>query len=139
MSKTTIESQQEVTKNAADKLARDTRSAQQRAEEEVGESRARMRASNEEAERRMSSSQPTPTQEENDLAKLGVPLPEKEDHGGENEEEVVDRVMKSKTRGFTYETREGRPAAPRKNKVAKKPGTRKSPRSSKKAEAAKEV
>jgi transcription elongation GreA/GreB family factor len=34
---------------------------------------------NEEAMKRMDSSQPTPTQEENDLAKLGVVVEEKED------------------------------------------------------------
>ena len=34
---------------------------------------------NEEAMKRMESSQPTPTQEENDLAKLGVVVEEKED------------------------------------------------------------
>jgi hypothetical protein len=36
---------------------------------------------NEEAMKRMDSSKPTPTQEENDLAKLGVMVDEKEDDG----------------------------------------------------------
>ena len=43
------------------------------------EHRDERKKANEEAMKRMESSQPTPTQEENDLAKLGVVVEEKED------------------------------------------------------------
>jgi len=61
------------------------------------------------------SGQPTPTQEENDLAKLGVAVPEKEDDGtgperrpGESKEDAKARADKE---GTTIEKRESKPAA----------------------------
>ena len=45
------------------------------------EQREERAVANEEAMARMDSSQPTPTQEENDLAKMGVDVPVKEDDG----------------------------------------------------------
>ena len=45
------------------------------------EQREQRATANEEAMERMDSSQPTPTQEENDLARLGIQVDEKEDDG----------------------------------------------------------
>lgn len=41
--------------------------------------------------RRMDNARPTPSQEENDLAKLGVAVDQKADHGGEPEDEALAR------------------------------------------------
>ena len=55
------------------------------------EQREQRAKANEEAMRRMDESQPTPTQEENDLARLGIALEEKEDD--KSGETVITRTI----------------------------------------------
>lgn len=58
-----------------------------------------------EAVKRMESTQPTPTQEENDLAKLGVAVEEKEDDGS-GETVIEKRIVANQPLGpGGYETR----------------------------------
>jgi hypothetical protein len=60
---------------------------------------------NEEAMKRMESSQPTPTQEENDLAKLGVVVEEKEDDKS-GETVITKTIVANQPLGpYGYETR----------------------------------
>lgn len=67
---------------------------------------AAMEASNLEAMKRMDSTKPTPTQRENDLAKVGaLNIDEKEDHGAENEQVAMRRTMEAKLSGEPYATR----------------------------------
>lgn len=67
---------------------------------------AAMEASNREAMKRMDSTKPTPTQRENDLAKVGaLNTDEKEDHGAENEQVAMRRTMEAKLSGEPYATR----------------------------------
>lgn len=61
-----------------------------------------------EAVQRMESTQPTPTQEENDLAKLGVAVDEKEDDGS-GETVIEKRIVANQPLGpHGYETRSAR-------------------------------
>lgn len=64
-------------------MAEDQREQRKKAQEEnrkaVEEHREVRKRHTEEAMKRMESSQPTPTQEENDLAKVGIAVDEKED------------------------------------------------------------
>ena len=70
---------------AAKKTAEDARKAFQ-------EQREQMNKANEEATLRVTRAKPTPTQEENDLARIGIHVDEKEDDGsGENV--IVQRSM----------------------------------------------
>jgi hypothetical protein len=71
--------------NEARKKAQDD---SRKAMEEAREERKKL---NEEAMKRMDSSRPTPTQEENDLAKLGIPVEEKQDDG--SGETVITRTV----------------------------------------------
>jgi hypothetical protein len=71
---------------ADDKRAHDARvklreQQNKAAVEELDKQHADMVKSNAQASKRMEESQPTPTQKENDLARLGVPVLEKEDDG----------------------------------------------------------
>jgi hypothetical protein len=61
----------------------------------VDDRRSQTERDNEEAMARMDNARPTPTQEENDLAKVGALdlSVEKEDHGGEDEGEAIRRRM----------------------------------------------
>lgn len=70
-----------------------------KAMEEQRDERARL---NEEAMERMDSSQPTPTQEENDLARLGVHIDEKEPDG--SGPTVITRTIVANT-PLGYDTR----------------------------------
>jgi hypothetical protein len=66
------------------------------------EERAKVTA---EAVKRMESSQPTPTQEENDLAKIGIAVDEKEDDGS-GETVITRTIVANKPLGpHGYETR----------------------------------
>jgi hypothetical protein len=73
-----------------------------KAVQEQREERAKLTA---EAVKRMESTQPTPTQEENDLAKVGVVVDQKEDDG--SGETVIERtIVANKPLGpGGYETR----------------------------------
>jgi hypothetical protein len=79
-------------------------------EEMLAEQRKKMEAQNAEAEARMNGSQPTPTQAENDSAKLGnvtlAELDAKEDHGAAEEKSA------DSDEPATYKTRT---AAPKRN------------------------
>jgi hypothetical protein len=67
---------------------------------------AAMEASNREAMKRMDATKPTPTQRENDLAKVGaLNIDEKEDHGAEDEQVAIRRTMEAKLSGEPYATR----------------------------------
>jgi len=63
----------------ADKEA--SKKAQQEARKAMEEHRETVRKGNEEAMKRVAESRPTPTQEELDLARLGIHVEEKEDDG----------------------------------------------------------
>jgi hypothetical protein len=95
-----------------------------------------LEAQREEAERRTAeqlarqdASQPTPTQAENDMAKMGMSVDEKEDHGGEPEGEAVARVFDPGFRATAadYATRDmgaGRGGRGAKRGTAKRAGGR---------------
>jgi hypothetical protein len=90
-----------------DRRKRNTKSVEDRS--------AAMEASNREAMRRMDASKPTPTQRENDLAKVGaLNVDEKEDHGGEDEQVAMRRTMEAKLSGQPYYTRDANPDRPEK-------------------------
>ena len=66
--------------------------AQDEARKAMEEHRERVNKSNEEAMKRVAESRPTPTQEENDLARIGVHVEKKEDDkSGENV--VVEKTL----------------------------------------------
>jgi hypothetical protein len=79
--------------------------AQEDARKAVQEQREERAKHTAEAVKRMESTQPTPTQEENDLAKVGVVVDEKEDDG--SGETVIERtIIANKPLGpGGYETR----------------------------------
>jgi hypothetical protein len=70
---------------AAAKIAEDRRKAREAAVKTANDTleaqRKEREFNNAEADRRMNQTKPTPTQQENDLARLGVPVLEKEDDG----------------------------------------------------------
>jgi hypothetical protein len=77
-----------------------------KAMQEQREERAKLTA---EAVSRMESTQPTPTQEENDLAKLGIAVDEKEDDGS-GETVIEKRIVANQPLGpGGYETRAATP------------------------------
>ena len=85
--------------NAARKKAQDEA---RKAMQEQRDERAKATA---EAVKRMESTQPTPTQEENDLAKLGIGVDEKEDDGS-GETVIERRIVANQPLGpGGYETR----------------------------------
>jgi hypothetical protein len=89
--------------NAARKKAQE---AARKAMQEQREERAKLTA---EAVNRMESTQPTPTQEENDLAKLGIAVDEKEDDGS-GETVIEKRIVANQPLGpGGYETRAATP------------------------------
>ena len=68
-----------------------------------------------EAVKRMESTQPTPTQEENDLAKLGIAVEEKEDDGS-GETVIEKRIVANQPLGpGGYETRSTKAKEPKKD------------------------
>lgn len=76
---------------------------------EVDDRRSQTERDNEAAMARMDNARPTPTQEENDLAKIGALdlTAEKEDHGGEDEGEAVRRQMLARAGSpMPYQTRQ---------------------------------
>jgi len=74
----------------ADQAAR--KKAQDEARKAMEEHRETVRKGNEEAMKRVAESRPTPTQEENDLARLGIHVEEKaDDKSGENV--IVERTL----------------------------------------------
>jgi hypothetical protein len=87
----------------ADSQAR--KKAQDEARKAVQEQREERAKATAEAVHRMESTQPTPTQEENDLAKVGVMVDEKEDDG--SGETVIERriVANQPLERGGYETR----------------------------------
>src|SRR5262245_15107636 len=89
--------------NAARKKAQEEA---RKAMEANREERAKVMA---EAVKRMESSQPTPTQEENDLAKLGITVDEKQDDGS-GETVIEKRIVANQPLGpGGYETRAAAP------------------------------
>jgi hypothetical protein len=101
-------------------MAKDT--AKQAARDGVKARREAAESMNAEYYAREAAAKPTPTQEENDLAKVGaLDIDDKEDDGSEPEGEAVRRVMESRIPGNNpYETRDAsldtarRPGRPRK-------------------------
>lgn len=79
---------------------------QQNRREAIDAQRDAVNRSNEEAMARMEETQPTPTQAENDAAKLGLGIDDKEDHGGEDEGEALRRQMVGRLSSSPYETRD---------------------------------
>lgn len=80
----------------------------------VEEQRKRTEDANRETEERMANSRPTPTQEENDLAKVGaLDIDNKEEDGSEDEVTMRRRVMEGNlsTPMGSYSTRAATPAA----------------------------
>lgn len=98
--------------------------AQEDARKAVQEQREERAKHTAEAVKRMESTQPTPTQEENDLAKVGVAVDEKEDDG--SGETVIERTLVAnkplgpggyETRGMeTKEAREAKQAREREDR-----------------------
>ena len=88
------------TKTNDDTAAADREGRQQ----QLAEQRERTDADNAEAQARMDAAKPTPTQAENDAARLGaLDLDaEKEDHGGEDEQQAVHRQMTARYGGGGY-------------------------------------
>src|SRR5262245_42390136 len=92
--------------------------AQEEARKAVQEQREERAKAMAEAVKRMESTQPTPTQEENDLAKVGVVVDEEEDDGS-GETVIEKRIVANQPLGpGGYETRSARakkaePTAPR--------------------------
>ena len=85
------------------------RKAENTAARAVEDQRSQTERDNEEAMRRMDNSRPTPTQQENDLAKVGaLPLDAaKEDHGGEDPQVALERNALARVGGaFPYATRD---------------------------------
>jgi hypothetical protein len=64
--------------------------------------------------KRLEGVKPTPTQAENDAAALGILIDEKEDHGGEDEAEALQRTMQARVGEpmSSYQTRAVQPARP---------------------------
>ena len=84
------------------------RKAQEDARKAVQEQREERAKATAEAVHRMESTQPTPTQEENDLAKVGVVVDEKEDDGS-GETIIERRIVANQPLGpGGYETRSAR-------------------------------
>lgn len=77
--------------------------------------------------KRHEGSQPTPTQAELDAAALGILIDEKEDHGGEDEREVLQRTMSARI-GEPMGTYETRSAEPAKKPAAPQPARHPEPR-----------
>ena len=93
---------QQARKEARDKARDDARKAL----DEQREERAKATA---QAVHRMESTQPTPTQEENDLARLGVGVDEKEDDGS-GQTIIERRIVANEPLGpHGYETRAVKP------------------------------
>lgn len=93
-------------RRAADAAARSAEEASNRRRDAAEAQRAAVTRSNEEAMARMEETQPTPTQAENDAAKLGIgDINDKEDHGGEDEGEALRRNMVGRLSSTPYETR----------------------------------
>ena len=111
-------SQQEAMTMAVSEARKKAQDDARKAVQEQREERAKHTA---EAVKRMESTQPTPTQEENDLAKVGVAVDEKEDDG--SGETIIERTIVAnqplgpggyETRGMeTKEAREARQAKER--------------------------
>ena len=83
-------------------MAKQSQERKDAAKKELQKQREETDKANAEAMERMDTSHPTPTQEENDLAKLGIPVEEKQDDG--SGEEVVTRTIYP-NRPVGYETR----------------------------------
>jgi hypothetical protein len=103
----------------------------ERRRRQVEDQRKAIERSNAEAMARMEETQPTPTQAENDMAKLGVgDIDEKEDHGGEDEGEALRRQMVGRLSPDPYVTRDVSAAGGEEHfnrrREAKKAGGRKS-------------
>ena len=87
---------------AQSKALQEQREKAKQALQEQRDERAKTTA---EAVKRMESTQPTPTQEENDLAKLGIAVEEKEDDGS-GETVIEKRIVANQPLGpGGYETR----------------------------------
>ena len=89
----------------ADKEA--SKKAQEEARKAMEEHRERVNKGNEEAMKRVAESRPTPTQEENDLARLGIPHEKQDDKSGET---VITRTVVANVPlgPHGYETRSAR-------------------------------
>ena len=109
---------------ARDPAAREAAAAKAReaaaaaAKETLAKQNEERKKANEEAETRMASSRPTPTQEENDLARLGAPPEQKEDDGsGPEPKWVLTRQVEATTtpaQKGSYQTRSSTPPPPTK-------------------------
>jgi hypothetical protein len=87
------------------------------AKEVLAKQNEAQKKANDEANKRMESSKPTPTQEENDLARLGAPPEKLADDGSGPEPKVVltQRVVEpaeGKPASAGYQTRTAKPATP---------------------------
>jgi hypothetical protein len=85
------------------------------AKEQLAKQNEERRKAIEEAAKRMESGKPTPTQEENDLARLGVGFETHEDDGsGPEVKMVMTRAVEpaAKPAAQTYQTRQAQPAKP---------------------------
>lgn len=85
-----------------------------RARKVLDEDKKRRESGMAEYDKRVQESRPTPTQEENDLAKLGVDVVDKEPDGSPTEEEADDIRIKEMQARASYKTRaaQAQPAQP---------------------------
>jgi hypothetical protein len=104
----------------ADQAAKAQQEATKKHEEEARkkvaeERKAREAAGKEAATKGVEGSKPTPTQEENDLAAMGVHVVDKEPDGSDEQPSPSDQMAKSKDAkpagGANYQTRQARPAS----------------------------
>ena|SRR5215475_11602626 len=76
---------------ASDNIKEARKKAQEDARRAYEENRGQVNEITQEAIARAEKSKPTPTQEENDLARLGIDVPDKQDDG--SGETVIERVV----------------------------------------------
>jgi hypothetical protein len=96
---TVSEAAAKTNKESAERLQKAQEEAREQAEKDVD---SRLEAKNKTVEdqaARHENVQPTPTQRENDLARVGVPTDEKEHDGSESDAEMQRRVMESRLPG----------------------------------------
>jgi len=103
---------------AAKQRTEDAKKHEEEARKKIAEERKAREASSKEGGAKaggLEGSKPTPTQEENDLAAMGVHVVDKEPDGSDEQPSPSDQMAKSKDAkpagGANYQTRQARPAS----------------------------
>ena len=124
------QAQREAAQQRAEQAKQDLEARKENAKKQLAEAQE-ARKEQDEARKALEGSKPTPTQEENDLAKLGVPITEHEDDGSGPEKTVITARYPGETRSLesggkptqSYQTRtvESHPAPASSRPVPPKP------------------